>query len=50
MLYLGLLAVLSVVFNYPIWLMLSARPEHPRFVAPAVLFDVPNTTYSGGLI
>jgi hypothetical protein len=33
----------------PLWKMLFPR-AHPRYVPPAVLADIPNVTFRGGLI
>jgi hypothetical protein len=33
----------------PLWPMLFPR-LHPRYVAPAVVADIPNVTYRGGLL
>lgn len=41
-------AALTVGCWVPLWPMLFPR-DHPRFVAPVVIADVPNTTYRGGL-
>lgn len=49
MLAIGYLCLLTVLCWIPLWPMLFPR-DHPRYVAPSVVADIPNTTFHGGLL
>ncbi len=46
---LAALVALTVGCWVPLWPMLFPR-DHPRYVAPCVVLDVPNVTFYGGLL
>jgi hypothetical protein len=47
--YLALTAAMSLASAAVYWPMLYPR-DHPRYVAPSVIADIPNTTFRGGLL
>lgn len=48
MIYLALTAAFTAACWVPLWPMLFPR-DHPRYVAPQTVADVPNVTFRGGM-
>jgi hypothetical protein len=47
--YIAYLVALTAATWLPLWPMLFPR-DHPRYVPPSVVADIPNVTFSGGLV